>query len=56
MRLVLRGDFWRAVLLTPQKEGMCVSIKSTYTLRGGMKEKLTFCLSGMSSPAYEAEH
>lgn len=56
MRLVPRGDLWRAVLLTPQREGMCVSIKRTDTLRGGMKEKLTFCLSGMSPPAYEAEH
>ena len=34
MRLVPRGDLWRVVLLTPQREDMCVSIKPTYTLGG----------------------
>ena len=40
----------------PTERGhVCVNQTHLHTW-GGMKEKLTFCLSGMSSPAYEAEH
>lgn len=50
MRLVPRGDLWRAVLLTPQREGMCVSIKSTYTL-GGNERKINLLPFGNVLPS-----